>query len=77
MNEIYVYHSLFPFADRDIHAANMMIVFGEQQHEKSHVNTCGTQGFQAGRVDVRRNHLIEVGLLLTAKPEASTSLASR
>lgn len=64
-------------ADRDVHAANMMIVFGEQQHNKSHDNTCGTQGFQAGGVDVRRNHLIEMGLLLTAKPEASTSSASR
>lgn len=64
-------------SDRDIHAANMMIVFGEAQHGKSHVNTCGTQGFQAGGVDVRRNHLIEMGLLSTTKPEASTSSASR
>lgn len=64
-------------ADRDIHAASMMIVFGEEQHDKSHVNTCGTQGFQAGGVDVRRNHLIEMGLLSTVKPEASTSSASR
>ena len=64
-------------ADRDIHAANMMVVFGETQHDRSHDSTCGTQGFQAGGVDVRRNRLIETGLLLTAKPEASTSLASR
>lgn len=63
--------------DRDVHAANMMIVFGETQHGKFHVNTCGTQGFYAGGADVRRVHLSEMGLLLAEKPEASTSLASR
>ena len=63
--------------DRDIHAANMMITFGEDQHSRSHTNTCGTQEIQAGGVDVRRNHLIEMGVLLTVKPEASTLKASR
>lgn len=63
--------------DRDVHAANMMIVFGETQHGKSHVNTCGTQGFYAGGADVRRVHLSEMGLLSTEKPEALTSLVSR
>ena len=66
--------------DRDIHAANMMIMFGEEQHSRSHDNTnntCGTQEIQAGGVDVRRNHLIEMGLLLTVNPEASTLKASR
>lgn len=32
--------------DRDIHVANMMIVFSESQHNKSHVNICGRRGFK-------------------------------
>lgn len=63
--------------DRDIHAANMMIVFGEEQHGRSHTYTCGTQEIQAGGVDVRQPHLIEMRLLLTVKPEASTLSVSR
>ena len=63
--------------DRDVHAANMMIVFGETQYGKFHVNTCGTQGFYAGGVDVRRVLLSEMGLLSTEKPEASTQKTLR